>query len=224
MGNSTSVTISGLPVSGGAVWVRLYSYVNGAATVFSDYHFTAASVLTPATMASPTVGSTLTGTSQMFSWNPGIGAAGYWLNVGTTQGAYDISSGYRGLSLAANVTGIPTNGGPIWVRLLSYLDGAWTFRDYQYTAASLSTPARITSHVAGSTLLGSTELFTWDAGAGASAYWLDVGSAQGGYEIRPAIAAPRRPPMSAGCRPMAASCGCGSGRSSTAAGDSGTCR
>jgi hypothetical protein len=32
----------------------------------------------------------------------------------------------------------------------------------------------------GSTLSGNTETFTWSAGSGANAYWLDVGSAPGG--------------------------------------------
>ena len=34
----------------------------------------------------------------------------------------------------------------------------------------------------GSTLSGNTVTFTWSAGSGASAYWLDVGSSPGGNQ------------------------------------------
>ena len=44
----------------------------------------------------------------------------------------------------------------------------------------------------GSTLTGSNVTFTWSAGTGATAYWLDVGNAAGGNQYyRPGIWAPR---------------------------------
>jgi hypothetical protein len=40
----------------------------------------------------------------------------------------------------------------------------------------------ITSPVANSTLTGSSVTFDWSAGTGATAYWLDIGSAVGGNQ------------------------------------------
>ena len=34
----------------------------------------------------------------------------------------------------------------------------------------------------GSTLSGNTQTFTWSAGTGATAYWLDIGSVAGGNQ------------------------------------------
>ena len=35
------------------------------------------------------------------------------------------------------VTGLPTTGGAIWVRLSSNVDGGWQYLDYSYTAAGV---------------------------------------------------------------------------------------
>jgi hypothetical protein len=54
-----------------------------------------------------------------------------------------------------------------------------SFNDYTYTAATLGSKAVMTNPVPGSTLSGPAITFTWTAGSGASAYWLDVGTVQG---------------------------------------------
>ena len=51
----------------------------------------------------------------------------------------------------------------------------WKYNDYAYTAAK---KAEMSSPAPGSTLASSTT-FTWSAGSGAVAYWLDVGSSIG---------------------------------------------
>jgi hypothetical protein len=59
--------------------------------------------------------------------------------------------------------------------------GAWLSTPYTYTAFNAASGAGvITSPANGSILSGSSVAFTWTAGAGASAYWLDVGSTAGG--------------------------------------------
>jgi PKD repeat protein len=89
-----------------------------------------------ATMSTPTPDSTLTGSSQTFTWSTGTSVSNYRLWVGTTQGGnniYDPSSPTTATSL--NVTGIPTRGKELYVRLWSYIDGAWQYNDYTYVEA-----------------------------------------------------------------------------------------
>ena len=76
-----------------------------------------------------------------FQWNAGTGMSNlYWLRVGTMGvGSYDISAAeYAGTS--ATVSGIPTNGGIVYVRLysLSLASNTWISTDYTYTAANSS--------------------------------------------------------------------------------------
>jgi hypothetical protein len=53
--------------------------------------------------------------------------------VGSTPNSYDVYAGWEtGLWRALM---LPTNGQPIYVRLWSWLNGAWQWNDYTYTAA-----------------------------------------------------------------------------------------
>jgi len=138
---------------------------------------------TLATMASPANGSTLTGPTQLFTWNPGSGASRYVLTVGTTNGGTDIyNQTFNSPTTSANVTGIPTNGAPLYVRLYSYIAGAWPRNNYTYTEAGSATPSAISSPTTGSTLAGSSQTFTWNNG-GASRYVLTLGTTKGGSDI-----------------------------------------
>jgi hypothetical protein len=90
-------------------------------------------------MSTPTPGATLTGSSQTFTWNAGTSVSGYMLWVGTTKGGkdiYDSSSSITATSL--KVTAIPTQGKTVYVRLLSYINGAWQYNDYTYVEAKHS--------------------------------------------------------------------------------------
>jgi hypothetical protein len=91
----------------------------------------------PARMVSPVPGSTFTSSTETFKWSAGVGVADYDLYVGTAVGAANIyNSGILPLgTLSKTVTGIPTNGGTIYVKLWSYISGAWQSINYTYTAA-----------------------------------------------------------------------------------------
>jgi tetratricopeptide (TPR) repeat protein len=80
-------------------------------------------------------GSTLPGGSVTFTWSGGAGAAAYWLDVGTVQGRGDIFGQNVALVTTQAVTGIPTTGVRIYVRLWTLLNGAWQATDYTYVAA-----------------------------------------------------------------------------------------
>jgi sugar lactone lactonase YvrE len=131
-------------------------------------------VLFSATITSPARNSTLPGSSVTFTWAVGNFVNEFYLFLGSNGvGSNNLySSGYTSHT-SVNVTGLPVNGETIYARLFSFFDGAWTYLDYTYTAESLAT---LTSPVAGSTLTGSSETFTWSGGAGITLYYLFLGS------------------------------------------------
>ena len=127
-----------------------------------------------ARMLSPAPSSTLSGTSATFQWSVGLGATNYVLWVGT---AAKIDQYYSGSTTGqtATVTGLPADGRPIKAKLQSLVNGAWVGKDYDFTAVTIqTTPATLTSPVAGATLPGSAATFTWSAGVNAKEYVLVV--------------------------------------------------
>jgi glucose/arabinose dehydrogenase len=182
---SLSATVSGLPADGTTLYVRLWSLIGGA-WVYEDYTYTAAgSSQAKAVMVSPTPGSTLTSSTVAFIWNAGSGVSAYWLEVGTTPGGNQIYPGAPVTDLSATVSGLPTDGSTVYVRLWSLLSGAWQSNDYIYTSTTAASGAVILSPTPGTTLASSTVTFTWSAGSGVSAYWLEVGTTPGGNQIYP---------------------------------------
>ena len=146
-----------------------------------DYTYTAAT--DRAQLTAPTPESTLTSSSVTFEWTAGSGVSQVALYVGTGGfGSYDLYHAYQGANLSTTVSGLPTNGRPIYVRLWSYLGGGWQYEDYTYTAhpdwAQLITPAP------GSTLTSSSVTFGWTEGSGVSQVALYVGTGGfGSYDI-----------------------------------------
>lgn len=86
-------------------------------------------------MVSPAPGSSLGGSAVTFQWTSVTAATAYWLDVGTVQGQGDISAGQLASSVTSKtVSGIPLNGGPIYVRLWTQINGVRKSQDYGYTA------------------------------------------------------------------------------------------
>jgi hypothetical protein len=133
LGLATSQTVSGIPATGGTVFVRLWTLTSGV-WQFNDYTYTAAALGSKAFITSPGPGSTLNGSTVTFTWFPGSAASAYWLDVGTVQGQGNIFGNNVGSALSQTVFGIPTNGSPIYVRLWTQISGVWQFNDYTYTA------------------------------------------------------------------------------------------
>jgi PKD repeat protein len=99
----------------------------------STLTITAQAAAAKATMRTPSPGSTLTGSSQTFTWNAGRDVSSYSLWVGTIQGGNDIYTSSATTATSINVTKIPTHGKTVYVRLRSYINGAWQYNDYPYT-------------------------------------------------------------------------------------------
>jgi len=135
-GAALSRTVSGLPTNGSTVYVRLSSWINGN-WQGSSYTYTAlnnAPAASPSSMTSPSPGSTLTSSSVTFAWSAGSGVADRYLSIGTTPGGSDLYSAYQGAALSRTVSGLPTNGSTVYVRLSSWINGNWQGSSYTYTA------------------------------------------------------------------------------------------
>ena len=181
-GTNTSVTVSGLPTDGRTLYVRLWT-LQGTTWASNDYSYTAAtSVSQKAVMTSPAPGSTLAGSSQTFVWT-NVGAAQYYLYVGTTSGGKDLYAQSQGTNTSVTVSGLPTDGRTLYVRLWTLQGTTWASNDYSYTAAtSVSQKAVMTSPAPGSTLAGSSQTFVW-TNVGAAQYYLYVGTTSGGKDL-----------------------------------------
>jgi serine protease len=173
---ATSKTVAGIPCDGRTIYVQLWTHLNGAWQTPNRYTYTACSGGL-ATMTSPSPESIFTGTSVTFTWTSAAGADNYWLDVGNSVGQGDIWGGAT-TTTSKLVSSIPCDGRTIYVQLWTHLNGTWQIpRQYTYTAWQVC--GRITSPAPNSTLAGSTVTFTWLAGTGVTAYWLDVGTVLG---------------------------------------------
>ena len=173
---STSATVNSLPVDGRTLYVRLWSLIGS--WQYNDYTYTAytASAGSLAVMTSPPNRSTLTSSSATFQWSTGSGVQQYvlWIGSGGT-GFNDLYVSTPSTGASAAVTGLPTDGRTLYVRLWSLI-GSWQHNDYTYTAytgnlAVMSSPANL------STLTSFSATFQWTTGTGVKQDVLWIGSA-----------------------------------------------
>jgi kumamolisin len=175
-GTSTTVT---LPTSGAAIYVELWTVINGTTLISNSYTYTEFTQ-TAAAITSPAPGSTLTSTSTTFAWNAGSGGVtGYYLWVGTSPGTANLVNIGPLSGTSATVT-LPSNGVPIYVQLWTVMNGtnlisnSYTYTEFKQTAAAITSPAP------GSTLTSTSTTFTWNAGSGGvTGYYLWVGTSPG---------------------------------------------
>ena len=181
-----TATVTGIPQYGETLYATLYSFISGA---WQPIVYTYIAVGSPvaATLTTPTPSTKLSSSSVTFTWSGSEGVTYYWFNLGTADsGAFAkniYSSGSTALN-SANVTGLPTNGEPIYATLYSYIAGAWQPTIYTYTASGSPTPALLTAPAAGTSLTSSTVTFSWSAGNPATYYWLNLGTASSGASAK----------------------------------------
>ncbi|MCP4344034.1 MAG: hypothetical protein GY795_00730 [Desulfobacterales bacterium] len=134
-GTNTSVDISGLPHSGETLYARLWSKVDGEWLCNSDYTYTACNHSSSvAGVQSPASGSVLGSTSETFTWD-NTGASQYWLWIGTSAGSNDVYNGNQETNTSAVISGLPSSGETLYVRLWSKVSGTWLCdSDSTYTA------------------------------------------------------------------------------------------
>ena len=194
-GGTLSRSVSGLPTNGSTIWARLFwKTSSGAAWQSRDYSYTAASSGggggsgSPG-MVSPSSGSTLSGSTATFSWaKNGTTVSNWWLYVGPSTGSasFHNSGSLSGGTLSRSVSGLPTNGSTVWVRLYwkTSSGAAWQSRDYSYNSGSSGgggsgSPGLVAPNP-GSTFSGSSVTFSWGKnGASVNEWWLYVGPSTG---------------------------------------------
>jgi hypothetical protein len=128
----TSWEATGLPTNGETLYVLLQTDYNGLVAK-SNTTYTAA---TAAVLTTPTPSTMLSGSSVTFDWTAGTtGATQYYLSIGSTGvGSSNIyNSGWRNETSQA-VTGLPTNGEMLYVRLSTDFGGIAVHNDCTYTA------------------------------------------------------------------------------------------
>lgn len=188
-GTGFTATVPGLPTDGRKIYVRLWSLIDGA-WVSRDFEYRAFST-TPggpqkALIASPAAGSTLAGASATFNWSSGVAVTRYWLFAGLWEGGNTLYSADPGTALSATVTNLPTAGQTVYIRLWSYIDGAWQSADTTYVASGSSGPpakAAMSSPAAGAALAATSATFSWTAGTAVSRYYLMAGLWKGGNTL-----------------------------------------
>ena len=126
---SHSVTLPNITTSQARIMVK------GSNNIFFDISNQNFSFSPPPAITSPTPGSVLNGSSVTFQWTAnGTAVQEWWLYVGSTAGASNLyDSGSLGTQLAHTVTGLPTDGSQIFVRLWYKVGGTWQSRDFPYT-------------------------------------------------------------------------------------------
>jgi hypothetical protein len=110
----------------------------------------------------------------------------YFLFAGLWAGGNTLFSQDMGTARSATVSGLPTDGRSVYLRLWSLIGEEWVPYDAVYKAAG-SPPApvkaQLTSPAPGSALSGTSATFQWTEGAGVSQYYLFVGLWQGGNTL-----------------------------------------
>jgi hypothetical protein len=177
---SLSVTAKGLPTNGGQIYARLYTIINGV-SYYNDYTLTALSL---AQLTSPAPSSTLTSNSITFAWSAGTAGSQYDLHLSAVApGGYDLLTSGPITSLSIIANNLPANGGPIYARLYTIINGVTYYKDYTYTAMTISL-ARLTSPVPSSTLTSNNVTFTWSAGTAGTQNDLHLSAVSaGGYDL-----------------------------------------
>jgi hypothetical protein len=181
-----STYVSGLPVDGRRLHVRLRLLDADNRWQILDCTVTAASLPRPA-LVSPTCGSVFTGAGARFEWAANGWPVTAWrLRVGSVRGGtqYHDSGDLDPDVLGADVTTLPGDGSTVHVRLqYRTRPGGWRSADCSFTAATLSMPALVLP-ACGSTLEGPEAAFSWgDNGWAVAAWRLRIGSTAGANDL-----------------------------------------
>jgi len=132
---ATEQVISGIPLTGDPIYVRLWSWTDSQSHYVDYVYQTVPSMQIPllSEITAPTPGSIITSSNVTFNWITGQDVTTHWLYVGTTgPGSSNIHSANTGVLAYENVSGIPLGGGTLYVRLWSWKSGGWDYNDYTY--------------------------------------------------------------------------------------------
>jgi sugar lactone lactonase YvrE len=127
--NATSETVSNLP-TGVNIYAVLYYMLDGA---WKSLDYTYPGTQQAPKLTTPAPGSTLSGSTVTFTWNPGT-ATTFQFRLGTTLGSNNIYGSGQTTKTSETVSNLPTNGETIHAVLYYMVNGAWQYTAYTYTA------------------------------------------------------------------------------------------
>jgi len=181
--STTSASVGSLPVDGSMIHARLW-YKTDTAWEYMDDSFTAYEGTSPSLIL-PLDGAELTGASQLFEWTDnGMTVDNWWLYAGTSQGGHQLhdSGNLDPTAYSWDIDNLPTDGSMVYIRLWYQLRSAWFFQDYTFSTSN-ETP-ELTLPESGSTLDGSSAVFSWESGGiEALAWWLTIGTSARGDDL-----------------------------------------
>lgn len=124
--STTSLVVSNIPTDGRTIYAVMWS-LTSSGWVDNTYSFiaaTAGSGVVPAQLVSPSIGSTLSGgTNMTFSWTSGTLVDEYFIALGTSPGQTDIVAGT--LPSTGAFVSIPTGISSVYVQLWSHTSAGW---------------------------------------------------------------------------------------------------
>jgi hypothetical protein len=172
-GDETSITISGLPDNSAYFVVDLHT-LQGAFWSRRINNFYGPGTVANSELTSHENGVQLKAKTETFIFSPIVGAEKYRLrffHFATNEEYYDQTFTEAG---AVVVSGLPSNGVNMSVRLSTLYNGWWSEQAYNLTSVHFSNEqnATLSSHTNGQRLSDTTETFIWD----------DVGAEE--YELR----------------------------------------
>ncbi|MFT7518235.1 MAG: hypothetical protein ACI9MC_000365, partial [Kiritimatiellia bacterium] len=180
-GTSTTWTVTGLPVDGSKLHVKVWTRFGEAWYTDSVTYSAYKATTVVASIISPPAESTLKGSAVTFSWDD-VGADGYMLRLGSSRWTADLGA-LSTTSTSVSVTGLPVDGRTIWATLYSEDDGRWYSETVTYSAKAPASgppePARLLSPDVDAVLSGSTLGFEWTRPTGATGYALTLIDAGG---------------------------------------------
>jgi len=140
----------------------------------------------PAVLTSPT-GPILPGSTVTFKWSGGAGYDYFFIKVGNSKHAVNYHNGWSSYKFQQTVSGLPTDGSPVWVKLGSVFRKSDGSLDYSETtdtefSAFHRVKAELTSP-SGTSVSGSTYTFRWNQGFGFDYFFIKVGTTKGGTDI-----------------------------------------
>jgi len=173
---ATGFSVSGLPCNGRPVYAQLWTHIRGGWQPPQRNAYVAASGCAAA-LTAPANGAALAGSTVTFSWNAAPGADQYWLDVGSAPGLGDYFAGAT-TSTGFTIRGLPCDSRLLYAQLWTHSGTSWKNPE-RYSFTSWSACGQLTTPAPGTALSSGAVQFTWTAGTGVTAYWLDVGTIPG---------------------------------------------
>lgn len=134
---------------------------------------------------SPTPGTTLGGSIQVFTWDlGGIPVEFTWIYAGSSLGGSDYGRRQVGANTEASLGDLPADGSEVFIRVWYKTTTSWQNIDATYRAAASARLPTFTAPVPGGRLEGASHTFRWIPGAlTVDRWWLYVGSDIGGSDL-----------------------------------------